>query len=106
MLNRLANMRLTTGLGFEVVLVDDEDKLADMMDTIGEPSRVNVDFEGIDLCKTGRVCLGQVHVAETDVVYVVDFVSIENPFKACEGRLRRLSESDATTLTRSRISTA
>ena len=90
-------MRLTTGLGFEVVLVDDEDKLADMMDTIGEPSRVNVDFEGIDLCKTGRVCLGQVHVAETDVVYVVDFVSIDNPFKASEGRLRRLFESDATT---------
>jgi exonuclease 3'-5' domain-containing protein 1 len=89
-------MRLSTGLGFEVVLVDDEQKLEDMLDSIGVPERVNVDFEGVELCKTGRVCLGQVHVAETDVVYVVDFVTITNPFTACGGRLKELFESSAT----------
>lgn len=105
-------MRLDTNLGFEIFLVDDHVKLRDMLDIIGgKPNRINVDFEGINLSKNGRVCLGQVHVSRTDVVYVVDFVSIPNPFEAfCVGslnlRLRKKSSSiQGTISTQSRTST-
>lgn len=45
-----------------------------------DPSKhfLNVDFEGIDLCKTGEVCLGQFSISESKTVYVVDFIVLSD----------------------------
>ena len=53
-------------LGLQYKLIDNNDLLRDFLkdlECIPEDKWLNVDFEGVDLCKTGIVCLGQVHIS-------------------------------------------
>ena len=82
-------------------LVDTADLLEKCLDEIEEALKIknylNVDFEGIDLCKTGKVCIGQFSIEGSKHVYLVDFVVLVDPFKLCDGRLKRIMESPSIT---------
>jgi exonuclease 3'-5' domain-containing protein 1 len=84
-------------LGINAFVVDDEESFKSMLEKmktdLKKINRINVDFEGIDLSKDGRVCLGQFHVAETTDVYIVDFIKISNPFTFCDSGLGDLMKS-------------
>lgn len=90
------NEKQKTKLGFSIVFVNTIKTLVEMVEFLEIQTIINVDFEGIDLCKTGTVCLGQFHASESDVVYVVDFVDI-NPFQEADGRLKNILESKGIT---------
>lgn len=83
-----------SNLGFCYHLIDTEDKLNFMLGKIANDSIINIDFEGIDLCKTGKVCLAQVHASNSDTVFLVDFITM-NPFTAANGKFKHLMESEA-----------
>jgi exonuclease 3'-5' domain-containing protein 1 len=80
-------------LGISIILVDNEDLLLTMIEQLEAAKDINVDFEGIDLSKTGTVCLGQFHVRGSRTVFLVDFIEITDPFQACQGRLKNIVES-------------
>ena len=68
-------------LGLQYKLIDDNDLLSDFLkdlECIPEDKWLNVDFEGVDLCKTGIVCLGQVHISGSKIIYILDFIKIPN----------------------------
>lgn len=87
-------------LGFECDFVDNEEKLEAMLDLFdqrfksNEETLLNADFEGVNLCRDGVICLGQFHLSESKKVYVVDFISMD-PFKVVDGRLKDLLESES-----------
>lgn len=39
-----------------------------------------VDFEGVNLWRDGELCLGQIYYQGSEVIYLVDFVSLRRPF--------------------------
>lgn len=80
-------------LGFSVIWVDTEESLSTMVQALGTPSRLNIYFEGIDLWRHGQLTCGQFHASGSDTVYVVDFVSLQNPFNLAGGALKTLMES-------------
>ena len=84
---------VTSSLGISIILVDTETMLLTMIKQLEAVKALNVDFEGIDLCKSGTVCLGQFHARGSSTVFLVDFITISNPFKACQGRLKFIMES-------------
>lgn len=77
------NQSSTVALGLTCIYVETEEQVKTMLSEIApqlaQTPILNVDFEGIDLCKSGQVCLGQFHVSMQKLVYVVDFCSM-NPF--------------------------
>ena len=85
------------GLGIKCKLVNDEDSLDSMLNTLlPNTAMINVDLEGIDLSREGQVCLMQIHGANTDRVYIIDFIGF-NPFTTLNGRLKTLLETTAVT---------
>jgi exonuclease 3'-5' domain-containing protein 1 len=88
-----ASGKETNELGFSIVFVDTSKMLVNMVETLELENIINVDFEGVNLCKTGKVCLGQFHASGSDLVYIVDFV-VMNPFKEANGRLKDILESE------------
>jgi exonuclease 3'-5' domain-containing protein 1 len=84
-------------LNFKCILIQDEDSLDAMTEKIfsetAKGKSVNVDFEGVDLCRHGKICLGQFHISESDLVYVVDFIAFD-PFEAADGKLKEILESE------------
>jgi exonuclease 3'-5' domain-containing protein 1 len=85
---------LIGGIELKCVLVNDSSLLLHMIQDLEKCETINVDFEGIDLCKTGTVCIGQFHVKGAKVVYILDFVQIKNPFDEHNGRLKTIMESN------------
>ena len=79
-------------LGLTVVLVDTTEAFTAMITDIKKDllacNFLNLDFEGIDLCKTGKVCLGQFHVGQSKTVYVLDFIALPSPFTLDDGALQ------------------
>jgi hypothetical protein len=82
-------------LGIKSKLVKTEKDLVQMLDALQTAKTLSVDFEGIDLCKTGKICLGQFHAHGSQTVFTVDFVEIKNPFVSADGRLKTLLENES-----------
>lgn len=80
-------------LGFYYKLIDSEDLMILMLDSIKDSKMINIDFEGINLCKIGKVCLAQVHASKSDTVFIIDFITM-NPFEVANGRFKDLMESE------------
>jgi exonuclease 3'-5' domain-containing protein 1 len=84
-------------LNFKCAFIQNEKSLDAMTEKILSETRknekcLNVDFEGVDLCRHGQICLGQFHLSGSDIVYVVDFIAFD-PFKAANGKLKQILES-------------
>lgn len=88
-----ADTVLIPSLGFSYLFVDTEPKLISMLADFANSSIINVDFEGVELCRLGQVCLGQFHASQSRRVYIVDFVTM-NPFEVADKRLKTLMESE------------
>jgi exonuclease 3'-5' domain-containing protein 1 len=89
--------KLLEPLNFKCMFVNNEDMLNRMTDKIlleakNDSFALNVDFEGVNLSRDGRICLGQFHISGSSLVYVVDFVDLD-PLKAADGKLTKILES-------------
>ena len=86
-------------LGLDAILVDTPTKFTQMISELNTDLKVtkilNLDFEGVDLCKTGKVCLGQFHAAKSKTVFVLDFIAIKSPFTLEDRALSKMLESDS-----------
>jgi exonuclease 3'-5' domain-containing protein 1 len=82
----------------EIVFVDSVCELHLMMNDLEDQSttpdwHLNVDLEGINLCRHGEICVGQFAGKGSRVVYVVDFVAMD-PFVE-EPRLKSMLSSES-----------
>lgn len=71
----LAEERIPIPPGF---LVDSAEKASELVDTLVAQSdaKLYLDFEGINLCRDGRVCLGQLTFPQAPFIYLLDFVKL------------------------------
>jgi exonuclease 3'-5' domain-containing protein 1 len=71
-------------LDLKFILVDSIPLLEAMLSTFSkignDKKQLNVDFEGVQLCRSGQICLGQFHETGSDVVYIVDFIALPQAF--------------------------
>jgi hypothetical protein len=93
----LSSTKNLENLGCNVIFVDTESSLLDMIRDVNISLKmsnyINVDFEGVNLCKSGKICLGQFHVAGSSYVYIVDFVVLTNPFISHDSGLQKIFSS-------------
>jgi exonuclease 3'-5' domain-containing protein 1 len=80
-------------LGIAITFIDSEKEMGEMLEQLGMAKVVNVDFEGIELGRDGELCLGQFHVANSELVYVVDFA--KEGFDPFHCGLKQIMESSS-----------
>nr|GAT58912.1 predicted protein [Mycena chlorophos] len=59
-----------------IVLVDTLPTLMSCIEVISQTSSLAVDLEGIDLCRSGTLCLMQLKAKDNDAVWLVDIVAL------------------------------
>jgi hypothetical protein len=91
--SELADRLAATTLAARVTMVDTADALQRLCRTLTARAQpIAVDFEGIDLCRTGELCLAQ--ISDGQSVWLVDIVALrEEAFS--EGGLKELLEDAA-----------
>lgn len=82
-------------------LCDTEQSIVGLLDSLEQqqgPDRlIFLDFEGIDLSRHGKICLGQLTWPSSPFVYLLDFVALPRLMDVCNSRgtsLKSLCEEE------------
>lgn len=59
-----------------IMFVDDADRVSAALEVIAKETKIAVDLEGVNLSRSGTICLMQVHCIDASVTYVFDVLSL------------------------------